>query len=155
MLTGSKVLVAAVTVVALTATVLTVRSATIDAAAHARAAAEAPARDASPREYTLAYLRAARAHDCALLDYLEASGPSDWCPKAPTAWSDGTAELLAYRDVGKAASESAAHAPRAEECVPSVITQRWMNGRDAGTIDWSWCWARTPDGWRLVDEGQG
>lgn len=141
--------------VAVATAAVTVRSVTVDAAAHARAAAEAPAKDASPREYTLAYLRAARAHDCALLDLLEADGHSDWCPKAPTAWSDGTAELRAYRDVGKAFAVSAAHARQAEECVPSVITQRWMTGADPGTMQWSWCWARTPDGWRLVDEGQG
>ncbi len=141
--------------VALTATVTTVHSAAVDAAAGARAAAEAPARDASPREYTLAYLRAAKAHDCALLDHLGADGTTDWCPRAPTDWTDGEPELLAYRDVGKPYAVSAEQAAHAEECVPSVITQRWMNGRDAGTIDWSWCWARTADGWRLVDEGQG
>lgn len=155
MRTRWKVLLGTVAAVAVTASVVTVHSEALDAAAHAQALAEAPPRSATPREDTLAYLRAAKAHDCALLDLLEASGTTDWCPKAPTAWSDGESELLAYRDVGKPYVVSAKQAAQAEVCVPSVITQRWMTGADPGTMQWSWCWARTTDGWRLVDEGQG
>ncbi|WP_439688998.1 hypothetical protein ACRQ4C_13450 [Curtobacterium sp. SP.BCp] len=96
------------------------------------------------------FLRAAKAHDCALMSYLSVSESETWCPKAPTAWADGRPELLAYRNVGKAFAVSAEEAGRA-----SVITQRWMNGADPGTMEWGWCWVRTHDGWRLYDQGQG
>ncbi|PCN48182.1 hypothetical protein Csp2054_08480 [Curtobacterium sp. 'Ferrero'] len=149
-----RIVLAAAAVVAV-GTAVVIHSAAVDAAAHARAAAEAPPRDASARQVTLAYLGAAVRHDCALMDYLQADGKTDWCPRAPTAWSDGEPELRAYRDVGAGEAFPAGQGTPAETCVSSMITQRWMNGDDPGTIDWSWCWVRTTDGWRLRDEGQG
>lgn len=122
---------------------------------HVVAQREAPAADASVETVTRVYLRAAERHDCALTSLLTTSNTFSWCGAAPFGLSDGEPELRAFRDLGTAEHLSAAEGGRSQECVPSTIDQRWMNGAEPGELPWNWCWVRTSGGWRLWDQGQG
>lgn len=109
---------------------------------------------ASPREMTVAYLRAAQGGDCVSTWALTTPHTGAWCG-GPLAHALGEPDLKAYRAVGQAEFVPKSAGGAAEECVPSLITQTNMNGAAPGSMQWSWCWTKTAHGWRLYDQGQG
>ncbi|SFF56381.1 MULTISPECIES: hypothetical protein [unclassified Curtobacterium] len=146
--------VAAVLVAAGTATVLSVT--------HAQTvAARLPPASASSEQVLRVYLRAAKAHDCAVTEALtDDSGGSDtaWCGgRTPSSWFDDHPDLLGYRHIGAVSRLSAKETGRAaEECIPVDVTETNMTGAEPGVLPgWQFCFRHTPAGWRLTDEGYG
>jgi len=93
-------------------------------------------------------LRAAYTGNCALTAELTMAHTWSWCDDP---------KLLHYRSVESAYAVSASVAGRNEECVNfEMFTDGSSDGSmPAGWQPWGLCFARTPVGWRLYDQGMG
>ena len=139
----------------ITLAALVVTSGILGALAFGHGDVAPPARDASPVAVTRTYLDAAEWHDCDLTARLTTSHTTAWCGGL-RGWAEGEPTLTGYGHVARhAVREGPPTADRTEECVATTVAQRGLVGPDRGTLPWEWCWVRTPDGWRLWDQGQG
>jgi hypothetical protein len=107
-----------------------------------------PSVAASPGQVAGIYLRAAVTADCTLTAELTLSHTWNWCDDP---------RLLDYRSVSNPFHVAASAAGRDEECVPfEMDTHGSTDGSmPTGWSPWELCFAKTPAGWRLYDQGQG
>ncbi|KHK99423.1 hypothetical protein LK09_01810 [Microbacterium mangrovi] len=133
------------------AVILTVGVFGIEAANQAAAVQrEIPPASASPDQVLDVYLRAAKAHDCAVAAALIAPGADldPLCgPRNPLdALLGSSGEILDY---------SRAEGP-VGDCYPVDLVETGMDGAEAGNLPgWEFCFVQTPQGWRISDEGHG
>jgi len=125
-----------------------------------RIAAEIPSPNASSAEVLHVYLAAAKNHDCAVTEALSVSGDERhlaWCGGRTPSLFNTHPDLLTYKNIGSPiAGPTLGASGLAERCYPVDITEANMNGAEPGPMPgWQFCFAKTPSGWRLADEGYG
>jgi hypothetical protein len=108
----------------------------------------APPAAASPGQVARVYLRAAVTGNCALTAKLTLPHTWNWCEDP---------RLLDYRSVRSPDHISASEAGRAEECVSFEMDTHGSSDGSmrSGWQPWGLCFTKTPDGWRLFDQGVG
>lgn len=130
--------------------------------AHAdQVSAAIPPASASPEQVVRVYLRAAKAHDCAVTEALTVSSGDArsmaWCGHRVQSIFSNHPDLLAYRNIRDTSRVPADETGgTVEDCIPVDITETNMSGAEPGEMDgWQFCFIRTPSGWRVADEGYG
>jgi hypothetical protein len=124
-------------------------------------AIQLPPKDSSAEQVLRVYLRAAKAHNCAVTEAL-----SDGSDQRSVAWCGGSGflnsfsdhpDLLSYRNIGAVSRVSASEGGSvAEECIPVDVTETNMSGAEPGALPgWQFCFDHISSGWRLTDEGYG
>ncbi|MCU1585489.1 MAG: hypothetical protein JWM49_2045 [Microbacteriaceae bacterium] len=123
-------------------------------------AMQLPPKDSSAEKVLRVYLRAAKAHNCAVTEAL--SDGSDersvaWCGGRSSSLFSNHPDLLAYKNIGSVSRVSASEdGGVAEECIQVDVTETNMNGAAPGALPgWQFCFDRTSSGWRLTNEGYG
>lgn len=126
-----------------------------------RIAAMVPPSSASSEVVLRVYLAAAVHHDCGVTEALSVSVGDEralaWCGgRFPSIFSTHP-ELIAYKNIGAATDGPAFGAGNVPEpCYQVDVTETNMNGAEPGALPgWQFCFAKTPSGWRVADQGYG
>lgn len=141
--------------------VATASTATVAFVHSRQISARVPPSDASLEEVLRAYLRAAKDHDCAVTEALSVSEGDEralaWCGGQTESIFNTHPDLISYKHIGvPTAGPSFGASQLAERCYPVDITETNMTGAEPGTMPgWQFCFAKTPSGWRLADQGYG
>ena len=107
-----------------------------------------PPASTGPVALTKVYLAAAKAKKCDVTKALTRSSTWAWCEN-PT--------LQSYTVADKAEVVPFNPGNTKETCVATTITSKASGEQEMmdGKRDWSFCYTKTDDGWRLTDQGQG
>jgi hypothetical protein len=106
-----------------------------------------PPADAAVTDVADSYLSALAAQHCAIARALALrTTPAAWCADP---------ELLSYHRDGATVVIPGPPGGSTQTCVPYLIdtTQSSDHSMPAGVKPWSLCFTRTPQGWRLSDQG--
>lgn len=111
-----------------------------------RATVALPPATAGSQQVLTTYLKAAVGKDCTVTRALTAKSTWAWCDSP---------QMTSYKNVGTMVRLSAAEAGTAMECYPLTVTTTAGDGHgvSAGTRPWTLCFARTAQGYRLVQQG--
>jgi len=109
---------------------------------------ELPPKSTDPVALTKIYLAAAKAKKCDVTKALTSSRTWAWCTN-PT--------LQSYTVASKAEVVPFNPGHRKETCVATTVTSKASGEQEPmnGKREWSFCYTKTGDGWRLTDQGQG